>query len=238
MRGDRRRWSFWPAAEAAGVAKRREAMFSGEKINITENRAVLHGAPPAEGREGAGRRHDVVPDVHTVLDAMRNSLTRCAPAAKGATGKRSPTSSTSASAAPTSARSWRRWRWRRGMTGRARIRVQHRRRAYPRHAEGPVAGDDAFHHRVEDLHHGRDDDQRRDGQALDTSRSSARAPSPTISLRCRPRSTSSRNWHRKGPCLRLLGLGRRPLFAVGRHRPADHDCRGREKLPRFPRRRA
>src|SRR5687767_13158284 len=30
------------AAEAAGVEKRRDAMFSGEKINITENRAVLH----------------------------------------------------------------------------------------------------------------------------------------------------------------------------------------------------
>ena len=32
--------------------------------------------------------------------------------------------------------------------------------------------------------------------------------------------------HRPGPRVRLLGLGRRPLFALGRHRPADHD-RGR-----------
>ena len=45
------------AAEAAGVEKRRDAMFSGEKINITENRAVLHTAlRQPEGREGAGRR--------------------------------------------------------------------------------------------------------------------------------------------------------------------------------------
>jgi glucose-6-phosphate isomerase len=32
------------AAEAAGVEKRRDAMFAGEKINITEHRAVLHTA--------------------------------------------------------------------------------------------------------------------------------------------------------------------------------------------------
>ena len=31
-------------AQEAGVEKAREAMFSGEKINITENRAVLHTA--------------------------------------------------------------------------------------------------------------------------------------------------------------------------------------------------
>ena len=29
------------AAQAAGVEKRRDAMFAGEKINITENRAIL-----------------------------------------------------------------------------------------------------------------------------------------------------------------------------------------------------
>ncbi len=45
------------AAEAAGVEKRRDAMFAGEKINITENRAVLHTAlRQPQGREGAGRR--------------------------------------------------------------------------------------------------------------------------------------------------------------------------------------
>jgi glucose-6-phosphate isomerase len=31
-------------AEAAGVAERRERMFSGERINLTEGRAVLHTA--------------------------------------------------------------------------------------------------------------------------------------------------------------------------------------------------
>ena len=59
------------AAEAAGVEKRRDAMFSGEKINITEHRAVLHTAlRQPKGAKVLVDGHDVVPDVHAVLDAM------------------------------------------------------------------------------------------------------------------------------------------------------------------------
>ncbi len=59
------------AAQAAGVEKRRDAMFSGEKINMTENRAVLHTAlrQPRTAKVLVDG-HDVVPDVHAVLDAM------------------------------------------------------------------------------------------------------------------------------------------------------------------------
>ncbi|MBX3584848.1 MAG: glucose-6-phosphate isomerase [Rhizobiaceae bacterium] len=78
------------AAEAAGVEKRREAMFSGQKINITEDRAVLHTAL----RQPKGARvlvdgHDVVPDVHAVLDAMAafSDAIRSG-SVKGATGRR------------------------------------------------------------------------------------------------------------------------------------------------------
>jgi glucose-6-phosphate isomerase len=58
-------------ARAAGVEERRAAMFAGERINVTEDRAVLHTAL----RAPAGERvfvdgHDVVPDVHEVLDRM------------------------------------------------------------------------------------------------------------------------------------------------------------------------
>jgi glucose-6-phosphate isomerase len=58
-------------AEKRGVTARRDAMFAGEKINVTERRAVLHMAlrAPRGVRidvDGA----DVVPDVHRVLDAM------------------------------------------------------------------------------------------------------------------------------------------------------------------------
>ncbi len=58
-------------AEARGVTKRRDAMFRGDKINTTERRAVLHVAlrAPRDTRiEVDG--HDVVPDVHEVLDRM------------------------------------------------------------------------------------------------------------------------------------------------------------------------
>jgi glucose-6-phosphate isomerase len=58
-------------AEESGVKARLEAMFSGEKINITEKRAVLHialRAPKDEKIFVDGE--DVVPAVHDVLDKM------------------------------------------------------------------------------------------------------------------------------------------------------------------------
>ena len=58
-------------AEESGLRQRTEAMFSGEKINITENRAVLHvalRAPKGEVLRVDGE--DVVPRVHEVLDRM------------------------------------------------------------------------------------------------------------------------------------------------------------------------
>jgi glucose-6-phosphate isomerase len=53
------------------VAERRDAMFRGEKINVSENRSVLHvalRAPRDEVIEVDG--HNVVADVHEVLDRM------------------------------------------------------------------------------------------------------------------------------------------------------------------------
>jgi glucose-6-phosphate isomerase len=58
-------------AEEAGVAARREAMFNGEKINLTERRAVLHTALRApRGATVLVDGRDVVPEVHAVLDKM------------------------------------------------------------------------------------------------------------------------------------------------------------------------
>ena len=78
------------AAQAAGVEKRREAMFSGEKINITEHRAVLHTAlRQPKGAKVLVDGQDVVPDVHAVLDAMAKfSDAVRSGEAKGATGKK------------------------------------------------------------------------------------------------------------------------------------------------------
>ena len=76
-------------AEEAGVRARRDAMFAGEKINITEKRAVLHVALRApKGTSIFVDGKDVVPDVHAVLDKMAGLAERVRSAAwKGHTGK-------------------------------------------------------------------------------------------------------------------------------------------------------
>ena len=58
-------------ARAAGLEKRRDAMFAGAVINTTEQRAALHvalRAPRGAVIEVDGR--NVVPDVHAVIDRM------------------------------------------------------------------------------------------------------------------------------------------------------------------------
>jgi glucose-6-phosphate isomerase len=58
-------------AAASGVTERRDAMFAGQKINTTENRAVMHmalRAPKSAVFNVDGR--NVMPDVHAVLDQM------------------------------------------------------------------------------------------------------------------------------------------------------------------------
>ena len=58
-------------ARSSGVAARRDAMFAGEKINVTEQRAVLHVALRApRGARIVVDGEDVVPRVHAVLDRM------------------------------------------------------------------------------------------------------------------------------------------------------------------------
>jgi glucose-6-phosphate isomerase len=58
-------------AERAGLRRRIDAMFGGQRINVTEDRAVLHVALRApEGASVEVDGHDVVPDVHEVLGRM------------------------------------------------------------------------------------------------------------------------------------------------------------------------
>ena len=77
-------------AEERGLKHHIEAMFRGDKINITENRAVLHvalRAPKGESIMVDGK--DVVPEVHAVLDKMSAFSDRVRGGAwKGHTGKR------------------------------------------------------------------------------------------------------------------------------------------------------
>src|ERR1700690_3014899 len=58
-------------ARESGLRKRVDAMVSGEKINLTENRAVLHVALRApKGASILVDGKNVVPEVHAVLDKM------------------------------------------------------------------------------------------------------------------------------------------------------------------------
>jgi glucose-6-phosphate isomerase len=77
-------------AQESGLRERIDAMFRGDKINITEKRAVLHvalRAPKGEAIFVDGQ--DVVPEVHAVLDKMSAFSDRVRSGDwKGHTGKR------------------------------------------------------------------------------------------------------------------------------------------------------
>ena len=77
-------------ARESGLEARRDAMFRGDKINLTENRSVLHvalRAPKSEKILSDGA--DVVPEVHQVLDKMAGFADRVRSGAwKGFTGKK------------------------------------------------------------------------------------------------------------------------------------------------------
>ena len=77
-------------ARQAGVEAHRDAMYAGEKINVTENRAVFHVALRApKGTTMLVDGVDVVPEVHRVLEAMAAFADRIRSGEwKGATGRR------------------------------------------------------------------------------------------------------------------------------------------------------
>jgi glucose-6-phosphate isomerase len=66
-------------AEERGVEQQRDAMFAGEKINVTENRAVLHtalraprdGAPVVDGQDVGADVHAVLGRIKVFSDAVR-----------------------------------------------------------------------------------------------------------------------------------------------------------------------
>ncbi len=76
-------------AKESGLRERIDAMFRGEKINITEKRAVLHVALRApKGEKIVVDGEDVVPGVHAVLDKMSSFCNRVRSGEwKGHTGK-------------------------------------------------------------------------------------------------------------------------------------------------------
>jgi glucose-6-phosphate isomerase len=77
-------------ADEVGLRGRIDAMFRGDKINVTEKRAVLHIALRAPRGTSIGvDGDDVVPKVHEVLDRMADFSARIRDGSwKGHTGKR------------------------------------------------------------------------------------------------------------------------------------------------------
>jgi glucose-6-phosphate isomerase len=77
-------------ADEVGVDARRQAMYAGEKINVTENRSVLHTAlrrPVSDHLDVDGT--DVVPQVHAVLEKVYDFAEQVRSGAwTGVTGKR------------------------------------------------------------------------------------------------------------------------------------------------------
>ena len=76
-------------AEQSGLRARIDAMFGGEKINVSEKRAVLHVALRApKGQSILVDGEDVLPQVHSVLDRMADFSNRVRGGAwRGHTGK-------------------------------------------------------------------------------------------------------------------------------------------------------
>jgi glucose-6-phosphate isomerase len=76
-------------AEESGLRSRLDAMFRGDKINVTENRAVLHVALRiSDGQSVVEDGEDVVPQIHAVLDKMADFSNRLRSGKwKGHTGK-------------------------------------------------------------------------------------------------------------------------------------------------------
>jgi len=147
-------------AEERGLSAKRDAMFRGDKINVTENRAVLHTAlraPRDAVIEVDGR--NVVPDVHAVLARMADFAERVRSGAwKGHTGKRIRNIVNL------------------GIGGSflgpemaylaLRLRVERRRRRFHRNDAGSRCRRDAVHRRLQDVYDARDDEQRRRGARL------------------------------------------------------------------------
>ena len=209
-------------AAERGVPERRDLMFTGARINTTENRPVLHIA--LRNRANTPILVDgknVMPEVNEVLERM----------GAFATGVRSGSIKASDGGRFTDVVNI-------GIGGsdlgpvmatlalapyhdgpRSHYRLERRRRAYPRHAGGPRSAAHADHHRVQDLHHHRDDDQRPHRPGLAAGH--ARRQRGVAFRRGLDGARQDRGLrHRSRAGLRLLGLGRRALFGLGRGRPA------------------
>ena len=224
---------------AARVEERRTAMFAGEHINTTEDRAVLHTAlraPADEPRVVDGQDVDRRRPRGPRPDGGVRAQASASASGRGSPASRSGTSSTSASAAPTSGP---RWRPRRSSTTRSARCASGSCRNVDgtdiRDAtRGPRPRRDAVHRREQDVHHARDADQRADRARLAARRAGRRRAGRRVALRRRlhERGQGRRVRHRHREHVRVLGLGRRPVLDGLGHRAQPHARHRAGRLPR------
>ena len=174
----RRSSCCWPLAEQSGLAERTEAMFRGERINVSENRSVLHVAlRMPKGSSLIVDGVDVVAEVHEVLDRMAAFADRVRSGEwKGHTGKPirnvvnigiggsdlGPVMAYEALRHYSNARH--------DVPVRLQRRLHRLRRGDPR----PQPRGDAVHRLLQDVHHAGDDDQRPLGARLGAGRARRR----------------------------------------------------------------
>ena len=228
-------------AEERGLRKRIDAMFAGDAINATEDRAVLHVALRApvgsrhrgrRRRRRRGRARRAGPDVGVRGARTRGPLEGCDRQAGPQRGQHR----------------YRRLRSRPGDGLRRApplqpaghdlpLRLQRRRHRLRRGDTRPRPGRDAVHRLVEDVHDPRDDDERAQREAVAAGRARRRGRSrPPLRRRLDERGRGACVRDRPGQHVRLLGLGRRPLLDGLRDRPLDHARDRTGPVPRAARR--
>jgi glucose-6-phosphate isomerase len=157
-------------AEESHLRDRIEAMFRGDKINLTEKRAVLHVALRApRGASIVVDGENVVPKVHAVLDRMADFANRLRSGEwKGHTGKRIRNVINigigGSDLGPVMAYEALKHYSDRAMTFRFVSNVDGT--DFCRGSPGSRPDRNAFHHLFENLHHARDHDQRPHGESL------------------------------------------------------------------------
>ena len=187
-------------ARAVGLEERRDAMYAGEHINTTEDRAVLHTAlrrPASEKGTVFDGDQDCVADVHEVLDRMY-AFAECVRSGewKGVHGQ--------AHRARDVHRHRRlRPRSRHGLRGpqalrrrrhRLPLRLQHRPQRHGREGQGARPRDHARDRGLQDLHHARDPHQRPARPRPGCSRPCARRARSTGPRSRTPRRFASTSW--------------------------------------------
>ena len=213
-------------ARQARVFEWRDRMFAGEKINSTENRAVLHVAlRNRSNRPIVVDGKDVMPEVNAVLAKMRELHRRGALRRVEGAHRQAHHRHRQHRHRRQRPRT-RRWPpWRSSPTGsRACARTSCRTstaRTSSRRCKELNPETDALHRREQDLHDAGDADERAERPRVARREAGDRGRGPQALRRgVHGDRRGEEVRHRSEQHVRLLGLGRRPLLALERHRPA------------------